>query len=334
MEIIKTIPGDSNFHLFENLPKQLYPADSIRHQQSESINNEFLDSCYVLQINGEVKARVALYDNPHLTYNGMKSACIGNYESIDDKEVSEQLLHYVINETKKIGKEFLIGTMNGSTWDNYRFSTHHHFPNFLLEPYHHLYYNEHFLSCGFKAIFNYTSSIDRTIPCDHEDVLKLDNEFSKLGVTIRNINMNAYEEELKNLYPFISSAFKSNFLYTPISWETFRNKYLEAAQIINPEYVLIAEDAKGNVIGFIFCYDDLFNNKEKSLVIKTVVRDKSKQWSGLGHVMANKVIRLIKRKGYESIIHAFMVEQATSTGVSNFFSGNIFKNYVLYGMKI
>ena len=334
MEIIKTKPGDQNFHFFENIPEQLYPVNSIRHKQAESINMEFLVACYVLTLNGEVKARAALYNNPHLVYDKKRSFCIGNYESVNDLKVSEKLMNFIVSEARKSGADFLIGPMNGSTWDNYRFSVHHQHANFLLEPYHHLYYNEHFFSSGFKTISNYTSSIDKDLHHDHPNVLKLDINFLQAGLTIRNIDMSNYERELKKLYPFISSAFKNNFLYTPISWEAFYKKYMEAAKIINPEYVLIAEDVQRNIKGFIFCYDDLLSKNEKKIVIKTIAREKSKELSGLGHAMANRILQLVKNRNYQSIIHAFMIEQGTSTGVSENFFGTIYKNYALYGKEI
>lgn len=331
MEIINTKPGCSNFHLFENLPKKLYPTESIRHKQKESFNGEFLEDCFVLTVAGSAAARVALYLNPFLNYNGKSTACLGNYECIEDEDVAMLLLNHVSEEAKKKGAEFLIGPMNGSTWDAYRFSIHHDHPNFLLEPYHHLYYNTHFTKARFQSIADYRSSLDRTIPCDPEEVLQKENEFKKLGIKIRSINMDDYEGELRKLYPFISLAFKDNFLFTPIKWETFYAKYIEAASIINPEYVLIAENNTGEIVGFIFCYHDLYNTQEKSLVVKTVVRAPEKQWSGLGHVMANLVLRKIKTKGYHSLIHAFFKEQGTSTGLSNSFLGKNFKSYILYG---
>ena len=331
MEIISTQPGDGNFHLFEGLTKQLYPENSIRHTQSESINIEFLKICFVLTVNGEPKARVALYNNPNLSFNTTKSACIGNYECIDDATIADHLLQFITNEAKKTGIQFLIGPMNGSTWDNYRFSTHHNSPNFLLEPYHHLYYNQQFEESGFTPISQYTSSIDTDLECNHPDILKREAELLNEGVVIRSINMNDYEGELKKLYPVITNSFKSNFLYTPIKWETFFKKYMEAGKIINPEYVLIAEDKHGNIIGFIFAYDDLYNRKEKSLVVKTLARHESKQWAGLGQVLSNRVVSNVKSKGYTSLIHAFIISHGTSRGTSEKFHGKVYKNYVLYG---
>ena len=334
MEIIKIKLGDPDFKLFESLPGLLYPADSIRHKQKESINKEFFEACYVLCDQAEPKARVALYNNPYLLYNGMKPVCIGNYESINNTEVANKLLEHVTSEAQKLGATFLIGPMNGSTWDNYRFSAHNEFSNFLLEPYNRTYYNDQFTDNGFDPIAHYSSNLDTDIQCDPPNVLKLDEAFSNAGVTIRSVNLQEYENELKQLYPFISNSFKSNFLYTPISWETFRDKYMEAAKIINPDYTLIAEDENRNIIGFIFCYDDLFNTAIKSIVIKTLVRNEDKKWSGLGSILANRIIRLVKSKGYKAIVHAFIINQGTSTGVSNVFSGAFYKNYVLYGKKI
>lgn len=333
MKIIKTKPGDINFHLFQNLPGKLYKTNGNNGLQ-ENISKEFLLGCYVLLVNDKPVARAVLYKNEQLYYKEMRTACIGNYESIDDIEVCGKLINFIISEAKKNNTEFLIGPMNGSTWDNYRFSTHNHYPNFLLEPYHHLYYNEHFLNNGFHVIAEYTSSIDNVLHFDHPSILKKEDEFAKAGVTIRNIDMSNYEDELRKLYPFISSAFKDNFLYTPVSWETFRDKYLEAAKIINPDYVLLAHDKHDAIIGFIFSYDALLTDGPKTLVVKTVARDKMQQWQGLGHVLGNRVVRLAKNNGYQSMIHAFVIEQGTSTGLSTSFLGEVYKNYALYGIKI
>lgn len=334
MDIIQTLPGDSNFHLFEQVPKILYAPDSSRLKETESLNLEFLKACFVLIQDDEPKARLALYENPHLNYKGKKSACIGNYECVDSKEISDKIISHVIRESQKGEAKYLIGPMNGSTWDNYRFSTHNNLTNFLLEPYHHAYYNEHFKKAGFQPISHYISSKDQTLNCDSPEVLKIEKELTQKGVRLRSIDLTQFENELKKLFPFISSSFQTNFLYTPISWETFRKKYLEAHRIINPEFFLIAEDAQNNIIGLIFCYPDLFNLKEKSLVVKTLARDASKQWSGLGHVLFNHVVKSAKKSNFTSMVHAFMYDHGTSTGVSSHFSGEIFKNYILYGKDL
>jgi L-amino acid N-acyltransferase YncA len=334
MKIIQTLPGDDLFNHFERLPVRLYSEDLLKMKLPESMNMEFIQSCLVMMEDGQPIARVAIYNNPELSYLGKKSICFGNYECIDNIEVGKALLSYAAKESKLKEAEFIIGPMNGSTWDNYRFSLHNDHANFLLEPYHHLYYNDHFTQAGFAPIADYISSFDRTLTHDSDDGLELEERFVKAGVTIRSIRTDDYENELRKLFPFISSAFSRNFLYTPIAWSTFLKKYKEAAQIIQEEFVLIAEDHRCNIIGFIFCYQDHYHRNEKSLVVKTLARAPDRQWAGLGHVLANRVISNAKRNNYAMVVHAFMIEEATSRGLSNNFLGTVYKNYRLYGKEL
>jgi hypothetical protein len=334
MKILETHPREINFELFLKLPDLLYPPGSIRFQQSENIGQEFIYKYFMVTEENIPKARAILYNNPALHYQGLRTMCIGNYESADETHVSTKLFETIFKEARKQHTEFIIGPMNGSTWENYRFSTHQQHPNFLLEPYHHLYYNEQFISSGFKIISRYSSTINHALSESMDGIVQRDTDLSKRGVTIRTINMEQFENELSRLYPFIKKAFQANFLYTPINWNTFKTKYMEAAKIIVPEHVLIAENSANDIIGFIFCYDDLFHTASKRLIIKTLARDPSPEWSGLGYVLMNRVLAGIKKEGYQSVVHAFMIENGASTPLSTHFGSASYKNYVLYGTHV
>ena len=334
MKIIQTKPGATDFRYFEALPKIIYPSNNIRHKQTEHINTTYLDSCYVLLMDDEPKARLCIYNNPELSYHGRVTACLGNYECVDEPLASEKILETAINKAKQSGFEFLIGPMNGSTWDQYRFSLHNDAPTFLLEPYHHVYYNHQFTQAGFEVIARYKSRIDRSMNCNMPEILKAEESFIASGLHFRRINMALFEHELDKLYPFISEAFRNNFLYTPIKRETFFAKYLEAAPLIHEQFFLIAEDDYGHIAGFIFSYPDLYNRDEPTLVIKTLAREASPKWKGLGYVLINKVMDAAKKSGYKSVIHAFMIDEGKSTANSNFFFGKNYKQYALYGIAL
>lgn len=334
IEIVQTEPGDLNFHLFENFPNEIYPADSIRFRLPEKINRQFLQACFILISDNKVLARASFYTNPYLNYQNKKTFCIGNYEAVNNENISTKLFLHLSLKAKKHGAEFLIGPMNGSTWDSYRFSVHHNQPNFFLEPWHHLYYNNHFTKAGFKIIAKYFSSIDTSLKYDKENVIASENELKHSGVTFRNIHLAEYEKELEKLFEFNSTAFRANFLYTPLDNSEFTKKYAEAKKIINPDFVILAEDENKKLIGYFFCIDDFFNTKEKSLIIKTIARHPDKKWRGLGHVIGNMIYKKAVEKKYKSVIHAFMYEAGTSTTISQNFSGDIYKNYVLYGKEI
>ncbi|PIY11666.1 MAG: hypothetical protein COZ18_03435 [Flexibacter sp. CG_4_10_14_3_um_filter_32_15] len=109
------------------------------------------------------------------------------------------------------------------------------------------------------------------------------------SIIIRKIDLDNFEKELENLFPFVSSLFEQNFLYTPISLESFKEKYLPIKPLINADYVLIAEHEKNNkteIVGFIFCYPNLYSSiysqDEKQLICKTIGRNQDDFYKGLG----------------------------------------------------
>ena len=333
-DIITLQPGDANFNLFENFVCDIYDAGQLALKPNEKINVEYLQRCFLLLVDGKVKCRCALYDNPSLFYKEKKAVCVGNYESVNDKKISKTLLDHVAVVAKKARAQFLIGPMNGSTWDDYRFSMHHQYHQFFSEAYHHLYYNEHFLHNGFASIGNYYSSIETELDFDNPVVEERKKQLLQSGVVFRNINWQNFEAELERIYEFNLNAFKTNFLYTPITLDGFKKKYLAIQKLINPEFVIIADDAEHNMIGYIFCIDDFYNEKQKSLIVKTIARHPDKKWSGTGHVLGSIIFERALQQHYVSIIHSFMYEAGTSVAMSKNFSGDIFKNYVLYGKEL
>jgi len=333
MEIIKTLPGQED-RLFDKVPGHLYPPDSLRLRESEEVNPETLVARYTVCREGHPVARAALYQGNAMQGEDRQVWMIGNYECVPDEPVSDALFERLFVDAKAGGSDYLIGPMNGSTWDNYRFSVSHDFPNFLLEPYHHLYYVNQFRRAGFKEISRYVSNIDTELACDWLELLEKERTFAGEGVRIRPLNVDSLEAELEQLYPFIDATFRSNRFYIPISRERFKAKYLAAAALIDSDYVLVAENSAGQPVGFIFSYDDRYSQRGRSLVIKTLARAKERRYGGLGHVLANRVIRLARERGYRSVVHAFIVEQGDATRVSGNFTGRPYKKYILLGKDL
>ncbi|MCF0069473.1 hypothetical protein LZD49_03260 [Dyadobacter sp. CY261] len=334
MHIIETGPGMPDFHLFTELPRAIYPADSLRFKSSEAISIEFLKGCYVLLDDSKPVARASVYDNPLLEYAGKHAFSVGHYECVERDEYAAQLLTQVTSTVQSWGGEYLIGPMNGSTWESYRFLSGHENPLFFTEPCHHLYYNTQFVNAGFEPIAHYYSNIDRGMEPAHPEIVARAEELTALGMTIRPIDLADFEAEIERIFEFNTLAFKTNFLYTPISKEAFVKKYAQTKAYINPDLTLLAEDAAGNLIGYFFCIHDFFNTVNKSLIVKTLARHPAPEWRGLGHVIGNVIYRKAVELGYTSAIHSFIYEHGTSKKLSTNFSGSNYRNYVLYGKPI
>lgn len=334
IEIIETKDAKEIKILSEKLLKNLYKDNILEQKLQENPCNEFFLSHYFLSENNEILAYLALYHNENLKFENKKTFTFGNYEAIENTEIAQILINHAINETKNKNGEYLIANMQGSTWNNYRFSLNNDFPNFFLEPYHPIYYNQHFINTGFEVIQRYFSSIDQAMQYDNVVILEQEKAFLVMGVRIRNIDLDNFASELQQIFRFSLQNFAQNFLYTPIQEYVFVEKYLPLKPFLRPDLILIAEDNKGNIIGVFFAVPDVFDQTQKTLIIKSIVRHEGQEWKGLGHVIGNVLYRNAKKNGFTQVIHAFMRENGFSTQISKNYSGKIYKNYALYGKSI
>jgi len=329
MQIIEVGVEDELFYLFENVYTVLYPLAG----KEQPIVKEYLSRCFVALLDDKPMGRIAVYENPHLEYEGKKAVCLGYYECACEADLCKELLAYVLEEVKDMGYECVIGPMNGSTWSQYRFTTNKG-ENFFLEPQNSSCYPKHFEQTGFEPIAQYYSSIGKTFSVDAEQLATRQKTFEDKGVSFRNINPMDYENELKKLHEFSLKSFAKNFLFTPISWETFRDKYLPLKAFIDSEFVLFAENKKGELVGLVFGIHDVLCQTEQRIITKTIARDPNIIYTGLGECMALSFVQRAKEAGYDSIVHALIIEDGLSQAVSQKCFGEKFKAYCLYGVLV
>jgi len=108
---------------------------------------------------------------------------------------------------------------------------------------------------------------------------------------------------------------------------------MQVIPILNPAYTVIAKVGE-EVAGFVFAYQDMHNQKEKSLVIKTLARDIDKPYGGLGTVLTAIIMRNAIRDGFNHCIHALMIDHNASTSISANYHGQIMSRYELLQYKI
>ena len=332
--MVHTYPGKEDFHLFEDVLTFVYNPQELSLKPNETIDTDNCKACFVLLQHGKPIARAAVYHNAAISYQDKLTMMIGHYECADDGEASAQLLQYVVAYARELHAHWLIGPMNGSTWNQYRFSADAHRPTFFQEPYHPACYLSQWERNGFGVIAKYYSSYTDCLSIPADRVSQWQQHFSEQHLTIRSIDINRYQQEMEHIYPFLVSAFRSNFLYAGISKEKFIARYLPLQQYLNPELILIAEDETGSVVGVYFCIDDFNDSNRKSLIIKTVARKEGEQYRGLGQVMSKIIYDRALALGYSRIIHAFMIENATSAKSAERFLGIPFRHYYLYGMSL
>jgi len=306
-------------------------SEGTVEQRFKDINQEYFH-CGIIALEDNLYAgHCVVYNNPHIMWKEEKTALIGNIEFVSEK-ASKALLNCAAQEGDSLQAQYLIGPMNGSTWNNYRFMTEctrSFFGNHAAE-------NDKinvFRDFGFVPIANYYSSIDYDLESKNTQITQSAIELQEQGMMMRSIRLSEYENELRKLYDFNLLAFQRNAFYSPIDWEEFRSKYIEIKQLINEDFVLIAEDSEKNIIGFVFCYDN-FHSNEKELIVKTIARHPDAQWRGMGQVLAQKIVSTAKQRGYKAMIHAFLIDEGTSTALSQSYHGEVISHYSLYAYKL
>lgn len=333
IQIITTRPGEDNFQYFLDTPSNIHPYYRFQVEEKNQVNEEFLYTCIVV-LKGQIPVgRVAIYKNPALYFEGKPCIGIGNYECINDHEISQALLNTACEHIKTLGNFYIIGPFNGSIWDDYRFSEYHKNLGFFREPFHPVYYNQQFIDFGFQPISRYASRINHNLNY-LGGTSEPDSRWTEKGISFRTFDMEHFEEELDKMYPFCMEAFSENFLSTPISKAGFLNIYLPAAGCIDGKYVILAENQSGELVGMIFGVLDFLNTDEKRLIIRTLGRKKDHYLKGLGGELARQLYAKAREDDFDAIIHAFMDFGQDQRQDGPTMIGEPYQSYVLYGRSI
>lgn len=331
--VVKTFPGDEDYALFESLPTLLYAENSQRFLYGNEPSVTHLEGCYVLLKDEQPVGRFAFYLNPDLKWEENRAACFGSYESSDDSMVSDRLLSLAKELARTNRCSWLIGPMEGSTWNNYRFSLSNERSNFFLEPYHHTYYNQQLLDTDFEIIAKYTSNRDHKIECDSTKVKLLEKKYELEGAIVRTLDMENLEADLFRFAEFCNEVFSENVLFTPIDERQFVQKYLAVKGYLDPTLTCIIEDEHESIQAVLFCLKDHMDQSGKTMMVKTIARRRTSPFKNVGHYFASKVVEMADKGGFESVIHAFMHDQNASLEISNTYSEQHEKSYALYAYE-
>lgn len=333
-QLIKTLPKKEDFSLFNEVVSNLYQKGSPRFLSGNEPSPLFLEGCYVLLRDNLPVGRFAFYENPNLQYENSNACCIGSYECENKTKTSEILIQKAQEIATSKNYSWLIGPMEGSTWNNYRFSLLPSPSLMFTESYHHLYYNDQFIQAGFQCIHRYVSSAVSSEYTNPQLFSDLEAYNAKNGFTIRNIELSNYEDELKKIARLSFEGFNANFLYTPIDEQDFLSKYLPLKPYIDPSLVWMVEDKSKELHGYVFGIKDYNDANDDTLIIKTIVRKKDSKLHKIGLYFLLKINSIAKQNGYKKVIHAFMSKENFSSQESGRNDSKPIQEYALYGMKL
>ncbi len=330
--VIKTNPGLFGFSYFSELPSLIYGQDKKDIHFTES--NPHLQACYVL-LDGEIPVgRFAIYNNTELLFGKKKALCIGSYECVDDQDTANYLLEYAKKICVEAGYNFVIGPMNGSTWESYRFSLENKEDSFFMDLNQHCYYNEQFLKTGFGKIAEYRSNVDEDLKYDLQQLDRFEVYYKSKGASFRHLDLDNVDVELFRIAEFCNLAFANNFLFTSIEPMQFVKKYIAIAGLFDPELIWIVENNVGKIQAILFAIPDHNDPSGNTLVLKTMASLPGTSFKGVTTYLARKTNQLAKAKGYQKIIHALFIKDNFSQKASLKYATGCHKDYALYGINL
>ena len=126
-------------------------------------------------------------------------------------------------------------------------------PPVILAPHNQSYYADYFERFGLaKAIdlIAYLADVANGYQLPARYLKFTDRIQERYQVKVRPVNMEALEDEVLTIVKLSNLSIVDNWGYYPVTMEEARAMARDLRQIVNPQALLIAEDAEGNPIGF------------------------------------------------------------------------------------
>jgi GNAT superfamily N-acetyltransferase len=284
---------------------------------------------------GTVPARCSLWWSGTAPLAGQRLGYIGHYAARDAASASRLLSGACAQLAAHC--TLAVGPIDGNTWNRYRLLTERGpEPPFFLEPDNPDEWPVHFTENGFTPLANYYSALNEDLTQPDPRTGELMRRLTDQGVSLRNLNLDRFEEELRALYPLALSAFQRNFLYTPIAEEDFLNQYWPIRPHLRPELVLVAVK-ENHPIGFMLTVPNLFQARRgqaiDTVILKTVAVDPAHAGGGLGTLLVAHCQDEAARLGYRRAIHALMYEANNSRRISSHTARTI-RRYTLFARPL
>jgi GNAT superfamily N-acetyltransferase len=211
--------------------------------------------------NNVIKGRIAaVFNNNHNSFKNSKDGFFGFFDVINNQEIAGMLLGKAASWLKEKGAETLVGPVNPSTNEPCGllidgFSK----PPVAMMTYNKPYYASLLEAAGFAkktdllAYHLSTATVDKRTLQLKETLLK---RLKGKDITIRNINMKDFKNEVEKILTVYNEAWAENTGFVPMTDTEFKYLAKDLKMILDKDFCLIAEH-KGKVMGFALAIPDI-----------------------------------------------------------------------------
>lgn len=254
----------------------------------------------------------------------------------DDMQGAARLLAQACTNLADQGCTLALGPMDGSTWHSYRAITEPGpEPRFFLEPDNPPWLQEGFRAAGFDVAASYASALQERIDPGTDRVAGIAARAARRSIRVRAVDPVDFGTELRRLHPLCMSAFRANFLFTPIDEDSFVDLLTPLSQHLCPELSLVAEEEEGAPVSFLLVLPDILDTRRgnRTLIVKTVAALPGRPYAGLAHLLAAQMGATAARMGFGRAIHALM-HRSNRSMVWSAKLGRTIRRYALFSREL
>jgi GNAT superfamily N-acetyltransferase len=287
------------------------------------------DDVVELRAGGTVRARCSLWWGGVPAHRGRRTGLIGALET-GDAEVQTALLARAAQRLRAAGCALAAGPVDGDTWHRYRLVTWSDgTPAFALEPYAPVEAIVPWERAGFTPLETYASYRDDDLGARDARVPALEARLRAAGVTLRELDLAHFDDELAQIHALALRGFRDAALYAPIGFPAFAALYRPLAPLLDPRLCPVAV-RDGRIAGALFALCD--PRAPQTVVLKTVVREPERALGGLGFVLADRARATAHALGATRAISALQHDGSVARSLAA--HAVVFRRYAVFGQEL
>jgi GNAT superfamily N-acetyltransferase len=258
---------------FIDLPYQLYRHDPLwvaplRNEQWSQFNpakNPMLEHCtyqlFLLKEGDKVLGHISAFtDRLALDHWQQPIGLFGSFECVNDPVAASMLLDAAAAWLRAQGMQVMRGPWSFASQEWGLVVEGFEPQPVILAPYNPPYYNDFITSFGLTKVMDllvYEADMKKGYRIPERILTLTDKVAARYGVSVRPINMDRLEEEVVTIMRLANQSISDNWGFYPVTDAEARAMAHDLKQIVNPEALLIAEDASGEPIGFALSLPDV-----------------------------------------------------------------------------
>lgn len=373
IEIIH-VESESDKNKFIEFPYSFYKDDKywveplrfdVKNNLDEKKNPFYKHSkikLWLAKKNGEIVGRIAgIINDNHNKFHNDKVGFFGFYECINDKNVSKMLLDKAAEFVKENGMDTLRGPMNPSTNDECGLLVEGFNKSpVMLMTYNPEYYPQLLEDYGFvKAKDLLAFWITSDVVNDEAMMAKLkrvsDLILKKENITIRNVNMKDFKNEVQRIREVYNDAWELNWGFVPMTEDEFNFIANNLKLVVDPDYIEFAE-INGKPVGFSLALPDVNQaikgmngklfpfgfikfllNKKKIDQLRVMIMGVKKDYhrKGIDAIFYRNIVATATRKGLKGAEISWVLEDNYAMKqTTEKLGGKVYKTYRIYDKMI